>query len=114
MLEQPAIAAIYLDGGVEQARAFITREFAPLVADVQRTGLIGGDHKSALQEYLQSNDLPLPEYRLAGTVGPDHRKLFQIQVVVRDEVLAEAIAPSKKEAEQEAARLALEKLNASP
>jgi len=108
------IAAIYLDGGVEQARAFITREFAALIADVQRTGLIGGDHKSALQEYLQSNDVPLPEYRLAGTVGPDHRKLFQIQVVVRDEVLAEAIAPSKKEAEQEAARLALEKLNASP
>ena len=108
------IAAIYLDGGVEQARAFIAREFAALIADVQRTGLIGGDHKSALQEYLQSNDVPLPEYRLAGTVGPDHRKLFQIQVVVRDEVLAEAIAPSKKEAEQEAARLALEKLNASP
>jgi ribonuclease-3 len=107
------IAAIYLDGGVEQARAFIAREFAPLVADVQRTGLIGGDHKSALQEYLQSNDVALPEYRLAGTVGPDHRKLFQIQVVVRDEVLAEAIAPSKKEAEQEAAKVALEKLQSS-
>jgi ribonuclease-3 len=107
------IAAIYLDGGIEQARAFITREFAPLVADLRRTGVAGGDHKSALQEYLQSNDEPLPEYRLAGTVGPDHRKLFQIQVVVRDQVLAEAIAPSKKEAEQEAARLALEKLRAS-
>jgi ribonuclease-3 len=107
------IAAIYLDGGIEQARAFITREFTPLVDDVRRTGAAGGDHKSALQEYLQSNDEPLPEYRLAGTVGPDHRKLFQIQVVVRDQVLAEAIAPSKKEAEQEAARLALEKLNAS-
>jgi ribonuclease III len=107
------IAAIYLDGGIEQARAFITREFTPLVADVRRTGVAGGDHKSALQEYLQSNDEPLPEYRLAGTVGPDHRKLFQIQVVVRDQVLAEAIAPSKKEAEQEAARLALEKLSAS-
>jgi ribonuclease III len=107
------IAAIYLDGGIEQARAFITREFTPLVGDVRRTGVAGGDHKSALQEYLQSNDEPLPEYRLAGTVGPDHRKLFQIQVVVRDQVLAEAIAPSKKEAEQEAARLALEKLSAS-
>ena len=104
------IAAIYLDGGVEQARAFITREFAPLVSDVLRTGLVGGDHKSALQEFLQSNDEALPEYRLAGTVGPDHRKLFQIQVVVRDQVLAEAIAPSKKEAEQEAAKVALEKL----
>jgi ribonuclease-3 len=108
------IAAIYLDGGIEQARAFITRELTPLVADVRRTGTVDGDHKSALQEYLQSNDEPLPEYRLAGTVGPDHRKLFQIQVVVREAVLAEAIAPSKKEAEQEAARLALEKLRASP
>jgi ribonuclease-3 len=105
------IAAIYLDGGVEQARAFIAREFAPLVSDVRRTGLVG-DHKSALQEFLQSNDEALPEYRLAGTVGPDHRKLFQIQVVVRDQVLGEAIAPSKKEAEQEAARVALEKIRA--
>ena len=104
------IAAIYLDGGVEQARAFIVREFAPLVAEVRRTGLVGGDHKSALQEYLQSSDQALPEYRLAGTVGPDHRKLFQIQVIVRDQVVAEAIAPSKKEAEQEAARIALERL----
>jgi ribonuclease-3 len=107
------IAAIYLDGGIEHARAFITREFAPLVSDVRRTGLIGGDHKSALQEYLQANEETPPEYRLAGTVGPDHRKLFQIQVVVRDQVLAEAIAPSKKEAEQEAARVALERIKAN-
>ena len=107
------IAAIYLDGGIEHVRAFIVREFTPLVADARRLGAVAQDHKSALQEYLQSTDEPLPEYRLAGTVGPDHRKLFQIQVVVRDEVLAEAIAPSKKEAEQEAARLALEKLKAS-
>jgi ribonuclease-3 len=106
------IAAIYLDGGVEQARSFIAREFAPLIGDVRRSGVVGGDHKSALQEYLQSHDEALPDYRLAGTVGPDHRKLFQIQVVVRDQVLAEAIAPSKKEAEQEAARVALERLNA--
>ncbi len=104
------IAAIYLDGGVEQARAFITREFASFVDDVRRHGPGGGDHKSALQEYLQSNDETLPEYRLAGTVGPDHRKLFQVQVVVRDQVVAEAIGPSKKEAEQEAARMALSRL----
>ena len=104
------IAAIYLDGGVEQARAFISREFGPLISEVRQAGVAGGDHKSALQEYLQSNDEALPEYRLAGTVGPDHRKLFQIQVVVRDQVLSEAIGPSKKEAEQEAARVALERL----
>ena len=105
------IAAVYLDGGVEQARAFITREFAPLVDEIRRTGIVDGDHKSALQEYLQSNDEGLPEYRLAGTVGPDHRKLFQVQVIVREQVVAEAIGPSKKEAEQEAARIALGSLS---
>ena len=62
------IAAIYLDGGIEQARAFIAREFAPLVDDVRRHGPgRRTTHKSALQEYLQSHDRPLPEYRLAGT-----------------------------------------------
>jgi ribonuclease-3 len=103
------IAAIYLDGGIEQARAFILGGFAPLVAEIRRDGLAGQDHKSALQEYLQSRDEPLPEYRLTGTLGPDHRKLFQVEVLVRGEPLAEATGASKKEAEQEAARLALGK-----
>jgi ribonuclease III len=107
------IAAIYLDGGVEHARAFIAREFAPLVAEVHQHGLTGADHKSALQEYLQSHDQPLPEYRLAGTIGPDHRKEFRVEVTVRGEALADATGPSKKEAEQEAARLALQKLSGS-
>jgi ribonuclease III len=102
------IAAIYLDGGIEHARAFIAREFAPMVADARAGGLVGLDYKSALQEYLQSHDQPLPEYRLAGTIGPDHRKLFQVEVVVRGEALAQGSGASKKEAEQEAARLALE------
>ena len=104
------IAAIYLDGGIEQARAFIAREFAPLVAEVHRHGIGAGDFKSALQEHLQSCDRALPEYRLAGTIGPDHQKLFQVEVVVDGEPIASATGPSKKEAEQEAARLALEKL----
>ncbi len=108
------IAAIYLDGGMEHAHAFISREFARLFDDVRRDGLVGQDFKSALQEHLQSHDQPLPEYRLAGTLGPDHRKLFQVEVWVRDEVLAEATGSSKKEAEQEAARLALAKLAGTP
>jgi len=104
------IAAIYLDGGIEQARAFLAREFAPLLAEVRARGLADEDYKSALQEYLQSHDEPLPEYRLAGTVGPDHSKEFLVEVVVRGEPIASASGPSKKDAEQEAARLALEKL----
>jgi ribonuclease-3 len=107
------IAAIYLDGGIEQARAFIVREFAAALQQVKDDGVIGHDYKSALQEHLQSADLPLPEYRLTGTVGPDHHKSFQMQVVVGGEALAEGVGPSKKEAEQDAARLALAALNRS-
>ena len=104
------IAAIYLDGGVEPVRAFIVREFRPLLEDVRRHGVAGQDYKSTLQELLQSRDLPLPEYRLVSTLGPDHNKRFQVEVVVRGDALADATGPSKKEAEQEAARVALEKL----
>ena len=104
------IAAIYLDGGVERARAFILRAFGPLIDDIRRHGLTGQDHKSSLQEYLQAHDRGLPEYRLAGTIGPDHRKLFEVDVIVGGERIASATGPSKKEAEQEAARMALEKL----
>ena len=104
------IAAIYLDGGIEHARAFVAREFAAQLADAHDAAVAGRDYKSALQELVQSRNAPLPEYRLVGTVGPDHRKLFQVEVVVSGEPLAEATGASKKEAEQEAARLALEHL----
>ena len=106
------IAAIYLDGGIEHARAFVAGEFAALVEEARRVGAAGQDYKSALQELVQSRSGPLPEYRLIGTAGPDHRKLFRIEVVVNGEPVAGAIGTSKKEAEQEAARLALEKLQA--
>jgi ribonuclease III len=105
------IAAIYLDGGVEHARAFIAREFGGLIAEARDSGGAGGqDYKSALQELLQSRDDPLPEYRLVGTIGPDHDKKFHVEVAVRGESIGEAVGPSKKEAEQEAARAALQKL----
>src|SRR5262245_43922181 len=106
------IAAIYLDGGIEPARAFIVRGFAPLLDDARSAGVTGQDFKSALQELLQARDMPLPEYRLVSTFGPDHRKPFEIEVVVRGEALASATGSSKKDAEQEAARSALEKLRA--
>ena len=107
------IAAIYLDGGVDPARAFIEREFSGLMATVRQEGVSGRDYKSALQELLQARELPLPEYRVVSAVGPDHQKLFDVEVVVREERLARAVGASKKEAEQEAARVALEKLKAS-
>jgi ribonuclease-3 len=103
------IAAIYLDGGIEQARAFIMREFSDHFDEVRRTGALGQDYKSALQELLQAKDLPLPDYNLIGTAGPDHSKLFEVEVVVNGEPISRATGTSKKEAEQEAARGALDK-----
>jgi ribonuclease III len=106
------IAAIYLDGGIEAAQTFIAREFGGLLADARRHGAGGQDYKSSLQELLQARELPLPEYRLVSTAGPDHHRLFQVEVVVKGEPVAQATGASKKDAEQEAARMALERLRA--
>jgi ribonuclease-3 len=106
------IAAIYLDGGMDAARAFILREFEPLLDDVAGAVTIGDDHKSALQETLQGRGDPLPEYVVTAEDGPAHRRLFTVEVRVRGTVLAEADGRTKKDAEREAARKALDRLNA--
>jgi ribonuclease-3 len=107
------IAAIYLDGGIEHARAFVGREFASLLAEARQSGAAGQDHKSALQELVQARGDPLPEYRLVASSGPDHRKQFHVEVAISGEPVAEAMGSSKKEAEQEAAKLALERLRST-
>ncbi len=107
------IAAIYLDGGVEQARAFVVRELSGFVEDLRQHGVSAQDFKSALQEFVQGHNRPLPEYRVVNAVGPDHQKQFDVEVLVAGESLARATGPSKKEAEQEAARLALSRLTAA-
>jgi ribonuclease-3 len=104
------IAAMYLDGGIEQSRAFIVRELGGFIDDLRRDGVSAQDYKSTLQELVQGRNRPLPEYRVIGAAGPDHQKLFDVEVLVAGEPLARATGPSKKEAEQEAARLALTRL----
>jgi ribonuclease-3 len=106
------IAAIYLDGGLEAAQAFVRRQLADLVEEIRRTGGVAGaaDAKSALQEWLQSRNLPLPEYRLLAELGPDHAKRFVVEVWVHGEPVAQGEGRSKKDAEQRAAARALERL----
>ena len=103
------VGAIYLDGGYDAAAAFLERAFRPLLERLRRDGVSAGtrDHKSALQEWLQARAQPLPEYRLANTAGPDHRKEFAVEVLVGDRIVATGSGQSKKEAEREAARRAL-------
>ena len=104
---EAVIAAIYLDGGLDPARNFLMREFATGIEDAKQPEYFGRDHKSRLQERLQSQGRPLPAYRVSGEVGPDHRKLFHVEVFVGEEMLAQGMGRTKKEAEQEGAKLAL-------
>ena len=89
---------------------FLQREMKDALAQGSERNFVGQDFKSALQERLQALGRPLPEYRLSGSEGPDHRKTFTIEVRVDGEVLGAATGRAKKEAEQEAARLALARL----
>jgi ribonuclease-3 len=107
------IAAVYLDGGTAAARAFIVSRFGPLIeaaGDRAAEATFTDDWKSALQEWLQAHTGGLPVYRLAAAEGPDHRKRFDVEVLVGDEVFGRASGRSKKEAEQLAAREALGRL----
>jgi len=106
------IAALYLDGGMPAAAAFLERELSDAIESGAGETVVGQDYKSALQERLQALGQPLPEYRVAAESGPDHRKEFTIDVVVAGEIVGTASGKAKKEAEQEAARLALGRLEA--
>jgi ribonuclease-3 len=104
------IAAIYLDGGLEAAAEFLRRELDVDFDTSAAQAVVGHDYKSALQERMQALGRGLPEYRVAGASGPDHRKVFTIEVLVNGEVLASGSGLAKKQAEQEAARQALAQL----
>ncbi|MDA1186071.1 MAG: ribonuclease III [Acidobacteria bacterium] len=101
------IAAVYLDGGLSAATAFLERELSASIEESAGQSIVGEDYKSALQERVQALGQPLPEYRVAAESGPDHRKVFTVEVLVSGETLGSATGKSKKVAEQDAAKQAL-------
>jgi ribonuclease-3 len=104
---EAVVAAVYLDGGLAPARNLLKRTLFEhaLLEDGER--MADSDRKSALQEFLQGRGQPPAEYRLAGESGPDHQKMFQVEVWVGGECLADGLGSTKKEAEQRAASRAL-------
>jgi len=104
------IAAVYLDGGLPAAAAFLERELCEAIEESAGQTVVGQDYKSALQERVQALGRALPEYRVTAESGPDHRKVFAVEVAVAGTVLGSATGKAKKAAEQEAARLALDAL----
>jgi ribonuclease III len=120
---EAVIAALYLDGGLDAARAFIEKHIIePTLPDLHValqaadtfSGAIG-DHKSALQEHLQATGAGQPHYVLTDQSGPDHQKRFRVEVRIADKTggsraLAESEGTTKKQAQQDAARLAFQRL----
>src|SRR5580704_15214656 len=120
---EAVIAALYLDGGLDVARAFIEEHIIePTLPDLHLAMQAGdtfsgaiGDHKSALQEHLQATGAGQPQYVLTAQSGPDHQKLFRVEVRIPDghggtRAFGEYAATSKKQAQQQAARIAVERL----
>ena len=104
------LGAIYLDGGIDAAGGFLERQIGPLLQSLDPHQLTYGDFKSALQERLHNVNRPEPTYRVVDEIGPDHRKVFVVEVIVGDDVIARSSGRTKKEAQQEAARIALDSL----
>jgi ribonuclease-3 len=120
---EAVIAALYLDGGLDIARSFIEMHIIqPTLPDLHLalqasdtfSGAIG-DHKSALQEHLQASGAGQPQYVLTAQSGPDHQKRFRVEVRIENKeggsrALAESEGSTKKQAQQDAARLAFQRL----
>ena len=104
---EAVLAAIYLDAGLAAAREVLRHTLFEQAFEEAGERMAESDRKSALQELLQSRGQLPAEYRVVGQSGPDHQKIFRIEVWVNGSRLASAEGGTKKEAEQRAARKAL-------
>lgn len=104
---EAVVAAIYLDGGVEEAKKLVARLIFPQLQD---GGQAAFDYKTALQELVQKKSGQTLSYNLTGESGPDHMKTFTVEVRLNGKAKGEGAGKSKKEAEQAAAKVALAKM----
>ncbi len=106
---EAVIGAVYLEHGFQTADAFII-DFFQSDIDKVRDGDYTRDYKTLLQEVIQQEGDNRPEYVVVSETGPDHNKSFAVQVRLAEEVIGQGRGPSKKDAEQLAARQALENM----
>jgi ribonuclease-3 len=102
---EAVVAAVFLDGGFDTAYRIIDSHLAPLLEEIH-TLSSGQDFKSQLQELVQVNQQQMPDYSVIDENGPDHDKTFCVRLMVLD-LITEGCGKSKKQAEQDAARNAL-------
>jgi len=106
------IGSIYLDGGYEAALGFTRKAFRSLIDEWDKRPVYR-DYKSLLQEASQSRFREIPCYRIVNASGPDHDKTFEVELSIGDIVSTRGTGKNKKEAEQDAARKALQELEES-
>ncbi len=99
------IGAIYLDGGYEKAKAFIFDRCENLIEEIIKNPT--SNFKADLQDYSQKNFQSTPVYEVTNETGPDHAKIFFVDVFIDGKKMGEGKGSSKKDAEQDAARIAL-------
>ncbi len=106
------VAAVYLDGGIRPARAFVQRHLGALMEASLAAREVQEDYKTRLQEQVQSRLRVTPSYRMVSVEGPPHERRFRAEVRVGEEVWGRGEGRSRKEAEQAAAKAALERARA--
>lgn len=102
---EAVLAAIYLDGGIEEARKFVLRFVEKELKETKKQAFV--DYKTILQEIIQKNPEERVSYVLVREDGPDHEKQFEVEVRLNSNVIGRGISSSKKGAEQLAAKEAL-------
>lgn len=109
---EAVIGAAFIDSGMDFAREMVLRLLKPDIDEIHNSGFTV-DSKSELQHLAQTNYHEIPQYTLISSEGPDHAKLFTVEVSVGDQVLGRGQGRNKKQAESNAARQALETLAAT-
>ncbi len=105
---EAVLGAYFIDSGLEQVREFLVRSFLHNIDSKQAEA---DDYKSRLQEVMQAKYKKRPSYAIAGHFGPEHQKTFIVKAMFKGRMLGKGKGNSKKEAEQPAAKNALEKQN---
>lgn len=106
---EAVLGAVYLDRGFEKAFSVVQRHYEDVL---ERSGGVGfvKDYKTKLQEMSQRRFRSVPKYRMMSAKGPDHKKLFEIHLFIRDELWGVGRGAAKKVAEQNAAKEAIDKM----
>ena len=107
---EAVVAAIYLDSGIDLVRAFLAPLYTPLFQAIREGRAVVEDPKTALQEFLQARNGKPAQYIVTAESGPEHRKIFHVEVRVGGRSLGAASGTTKKKAELQAAQTALARL----